>query len=226
MKYIRFLIVIILFLFVNVFYVHASCTDEEIALLKEETKNIKITYKHKGAVDVGDGGVAYNYFWLNASNISEDFYVTVGNASGKLIPVDGEIGITVYSRTWDFNVYSNKCNQKVNTIEVFIPTFNMYSLDPLCEGIDGNDFELCGKYYEYTVRYDDFVQMVTAYRSKHPIQSSEDNDWKIDIKKVIDDVLKIFDKFSVYFIVGFIILLVLFVIIVILKKRKKRGVLE
>ena len=41
---------VILLMFVNVFYVNASCTDEEIDILKNKAKDIKITYKHMGII--------------------------------------------------------------------------------------------------------------------------------------------------------------------------------
>lgn len=44
----------------------------------------------------------------------------------------------------------------------------MYSLDPLCEGIDGRDFPLCGKYYEPRVSYADFEKRVKSYIATHP----------------------------------------------------------
>ena len=170
MKNIKYIVFTLLFIFINVFCVHASCTSEEISTLKEETKNIKITYKHLGKVEIEDTDeVYYNYFKLSAVNLSDDFYVMLSKNTNKFVPIDGKIETTVYSGNWDFHIYSNKCEEKINTIDVFIPTFNVYSLDPLCEGIDGEDFELCGKYYEYNIEYSDFIQRVTRYREIHDV---------------------------------------------------------
>ena len=151
MKNIKYIVFMIVFLFVNVFCVDASCTNEELNSLKELVNDIKVTYKHKGKVETDEGGVSYNVFDVKVKNIPNDMYISLMNGSVILKPVDGEIVESFNNGIWNFNIYSNNCKEKIDTIEVFIPRFNMYSLDPLCEGIDDNDFPLCGKYYEYDV---------------------------------------------------------------------------
>ena len=227
MKNIKYLVFIFILLFVNVFYVYASCTDEEINALKEEVKNIKITYKHLGKVEL-EGQVYYNYFKLNASNLSDDFYVLLSKNKYQLVPVDGKIESTVYSGNWDFHVYSNKCGERIDTIDVLIPTFNMYSLNPLCEGVDGKDFELCGKYYEYYVGYEDFIQRVTRYRNIHNIGKNDKEEESLGkiVSHFANNLLKFVIEYKVYFCVVLFVLILLFILIIILRRRKKRGVLE
>lgn len=224
MKNIKYVFFILCVFFVNVFYVRASCTNEEITNLKEDTKKIKITYKHLGEVDLGEGEVYYNYFKLKANNLSDDFYVLLSKNTNRLIPNNGIIETTVYSGKWDFHIYSNKCGMKINTIEIIIPTFNIYSLDPLCEGIDANDFELCSKYYEYNIGYDDFVQRVTRYRDINNVGMPVDDE--IFINKYLNKILVFFNQYELYFLVGFIALMLIILIILLLRKRRKRGVLE
>lgn len=226
MKNIEYVIFTVLFLFLNIFYVDASCTNEEISVLKDEVKEINITYKHLGKIENDEGETYYNYFKLSATNLSDDFYVLLSKNTNKLIPEDGKIEATVYSGTWDFQVYSNKCEEKIDTIEVFIPTFNLYSLDPLCEGIDGDDFALCGKYYEYYVSYDNFVSRVNAYRVTHNINNDNSEDDENFIESVIDNILDFFINYKLYVLIVFVMIIIIIIIIIVIKKRKKRGVLS
>lgn len=227
MKSIKYILFTIVFLFINVFYVNASCTDEEINELKELAKDIKVTYKHKGKV-VTEDGVYYNLFDVKVKNIDNDMYVSLINGSTILKPVDGEIVETFNNGTWYFDIYSNKCDDKIDTIKVFIPRFNRYSLDPLCEGIDGEDFALCGKYYEYDVDYDNFVARVKHYRATYKVDDNKNDvkEEKNDFEVIFNNILDFIIRYRLYIVIVLSILLAILFTIIIIKRRQKRGVLE
>lgn len=226
MKNIKYMLITIIFLFINIFYVNASCTSEEIQELKDLAKDIKITYKHKGKV-ITDEGVFYNLFDIKVKNIDNDMYVSVDNGNMILNPVESEIVETFNNGTWNFDVYSNKCEEKINTIKVYIPRFNVYSLDPLCEGIDGDDFALCGKYYEYDVKYDNFVARVKHYRATYKIDDSKEVEKEENrVEMVFNYILEFIVKYKLYIIISAVVILITIVITIIIKKNKKRGVLE
>ena len=219
-KYIVFLLILFNF---NVFYVNASCTNEEINDLKNITDNIKITYRYLGKIEEEEG-VFDNQYEVVIKNVDDDLYISLYNDSEVLTPTNGEIVSTFNNGTWNFDFFSKKCDIKIDTIEIFIPRFNEYSLDPLCEGIDGDDFPLCGKYYEYKVDYDNFVARVKHYRDNYNIVSAEfDDDYDADI---FAKILNFISKNFVYVIVSFIVLLFIIFVMAVMRKRKKRGVLE
>lgn len=228
MKNIKYIIFTLLISFISIFHVNASCTDEEITSLKELANDIKITYKHLGKIE-DEEGIYYNIFEVNIKNIDDDFYILYLNDTEKLVATDGKITKNFNNGTWKFNIYSNKCGIKITDIDVYIPRFNTYSLDPLCEGIDGNDFPLCGKYYEYDVSYDNFVDRVNYYRSIHDIDENindEKKDEKNLISLVYDSILNFFINYKLYIIISIAILLIVIVLFIIIRKRKKRGILE
>ena len=224
----KYIILTLLIFFISIFHVNASCTDEEIISLKELADDIKITYKHLGKIE-NEEGVYYNIFEVNITNIDNDFYILYLNNTEKLVATDGKITKNFNNGTWKFNIYSNKCGIKITDIDVYIPRFNTYSLDPLCDGIDGNNFPLCGKYYEYDVSYDNFVNRVNSYRSIHDIDENI-NDEKKDEKNlfslVYDSILNFFKNYKLYIIISIVLLLITIILLAVIKKRKKRGVLE
>lgn len=227
MRSVKYLIFTLLISFISIFHVYASCTDEEISSLKELVKDIKITYKHLGKVE-DEVGIYYNRFEVNVKNVPDDFYILAISDTYKLQPKEGIITEIFNNGTWDFNIYSNKCNEKISEIKVFIPKFNTYSLDPLCEGIDGQDFPLCGKYYEYDVSYNDFEKRVKHYRATYNINNIDNNedDKPNDINMIINEVVKFISKYKLYIISSLFIILLTLVITIIIKKRKSRGVLK
>ncbi len=225
MKNIKNIVFISFLLFVNVFCVNASCTEEEILALKEEVGNIRITYKHLGPVQTDDY-IDYNRFIVTVTDINDNFYITYAVGTEKLVPENKKAVTTLSNGNWNFVIYSSECNIKIDSIKFTIPTFNVYSLDSLCEGIDGNDFSLCGKYYEYQVSYDEFVRRVTNYRNSNNISFEDDLGENSVIRNVLDDVLYFFSKYELYIIIVILILLIIAILVTILQKRKKRGVLK
>ena len=199
MKKIKYLIFTLIFISLSVSYVSASCTSEELSKLKAEASKIKVTYKHLGKIEYEDGDVTYSLF-----------DVTMKNIPGK----------------WQLEVYSNKCEEMVGVINVELPKFNTYSLDPLCEGIDESEVPLCGKYYEYDVSYERFKETVSAYRDNHMINNEETDDEKENFSKVFNKISKFIVKYKLYFITFSIIIILTPIIIKLFKKKKKRGVLE
>lgn len=228
MKNIKYIVFVILLMFVNVFYVNASCTDEEIDILKNKAKDIKITYKHMGIIEDEDD-IYYNNFEVKAKNVDDDLFFSLINGTIILEPKDGEVTDVFSNGKWNFEVYSKSCEQKIHTIEVFIPKFNKYSLDSLCEGIDGEDFALCGKYYEYEVPYDNFVERVNHYRITHNVKSDQnvqDKDSDDKFISLFKDILKFVKEYSLYISISFVISLIIIVFVIVIVKRRKRGVLK
>lgn len=221
---IKYMLFVLLCAFFSNFYVNASCTGDEIGKLKQEAAKIEITYKHMGAIETQDF-IDYNVFKVNVKNINKDFYIIYAGGTEKIIPDEnGEAVAEIKNGTWYFRIYSNKCEIEVSTIEVFLPRFNMYSLDPLCDGIDGEDFALCGKYYEYDVSYDNFKERVTNYRNTHVIV--DDDSSNVSEVSIIDIILKYVNDYKFYIITFLCALLIIIIFVVVIGKRRKRSILE
>ena len=80
-------------------------------------------------------------------------------------------------RQWFLTKYNKKCYQigtenlvKIGNINVKLPKFNSYSLDPLCDGINTDEFPLCSKYLEYQPSYETFVKKIEEYKKTKEIK--------------------------------------------------------
>ena len=138
------------------------------------------------------------------------------------------IKMTINNGKWNFDIYSSKCAEKVDSLLVKIPRYNVYSEDPLCEGIDGDKFSLCGKYYESDVTYESFKERVENYRAIHKIDSKKDKQEVIEDKKNInlDIIIKYINKYKTYILGSIISILLIVIITIIIKKKRSRGVLK
>ena len=135
---------------------------------------------------------------------------------------ENETKIKLTTGKWYYSLYSSKCEREIDTIEVKLPTFNMYSIDPLCEGIDGNDFKLCGKYYESHVSRDIFEKKVKDYRKRHVVINNDNIDEKnIKENKIINFII----NNRIYLIGTAGILIIIGIIIISIKKINKRKIL-
>ena len=154
----------------------ADCSNEEIADLKKEVNKVKVEYEHIDDFETDDGEKDYNRFNVNIINIPNNYYIMFDDGLNyKLVPTDGKITQILSNGKWAIKIYSDKCDNVIDTITFRLPKFNIYSLDPLCKNIDGEKFPLCGKYYEYEVSYDSFKERVEHYRKTYNIDNNSDN---------------------------------------------------
>lgn len=224
----KYLLFTVMILFLNFTYVHAECTDDELNQIKEEVDKIEIIYKHLGEVNKEDGSKVYNEFLVTAKNIPEGVYVHLSPMTEENFDETGEdLKIKLTTGTWYYNMYSSKCETVVDTITVKLPTFNIYSLDPLCEGIDGEDFKYCGKYYEYQIDRETFERKVKTYRMEHKVgQEEKTEEEESSFQKILNKTKDIIKDNYKYILIGLGVILLIVLIIIIISKNKKRKILE
>lgn len=224
MKSLKKILLIFFILLTNIANVKASCTIEEKNELKSKVDNIKITYKHLGEIKKSDGTKAYNEFLVTASNIEEGLYIHLSPMTNEnFIENETNIQIKLTTGTWIYSIYSSKCGETLKDIKVVLPKFNVYSLDPLCDGINSDEFKLCSKYYEYEVSRDTFERKIKDYRLQNNIK---DDLKEVEKESIFNQMLDYIEIYKLY-IVGVLILILLILIPIIIKtKRKQKQILQ
>lgn len=226
LKYIIFTILLFIFSFS---YTYADCTKEELFSLSKEADKIMVTYKHLGAVEVEGGVLEYNHFLITFKNINKDLYIkTIYDEEIKVEDNSSTISFNTETGNYKYYIMSTKCGTSVSEIKVNIPRFNTYSLDPLCKGIDGDDFPLCGKYYNTYIDYDTFETKVTEYRKINKVANFDTNKSnnttkENKISKITTNIVEFITKYQLYLLITLVVILI---ILLLLRKRRKRGVLE
>lgn len=222
MRNIKYYFIALLLTLVNIHVVYADCSDEEINNLKKEIDKIEITYKHLGEVTKENGNKVYNEFMVTAKNIPDNVYVHLFPMTEEnFIEEDNELKIKLTTGEWHYSLYSSLCETTIDEIIVKLPTFNIYSLDKLCDGIDGNDFKLCGKYYEFTVSREVFERRVKEYRKNHIISDNE----KAIKENIIDKIIVFVKKYYIYILIIVLLIIAIASISAIIKRINKRKIL-
>lgn len=217
--------VFLLSLFTNISFVRADCTNEEIAKLKDEASKIKVTYEHLGEVTNDIGDVFYDRFNVEITNVGNDIILEINDLGEYSSDKDGKVKLELTTGDNIINVYSSKCNIKLDEIKVKLPTFNPYSLDPLCKGVDSSEFSLCKKYYKPSVTYSEFVKRVKSYRVTNKIKDNNNGN-DIDNTNIFTKIISYVVKYKYYAIGIGSVLIVTPIVIVSVKKRRNRGVLK
>ena len=227
MKPIKLFLLMFLILFSS--SVKAECTTKEINNLKKEADKITITYKHLDGIE-RDNGIDYNKYELEIKSISDKFYVTLDDNDEKYFIENNENTIAINNTNSGkhvIKIYSNECSKIIDTINFRLPKFNSYYYDPLCIGIDGDDFELCGKYYDYDISYEDFKQRVERYRYINKIdENGKQEDNSNSIGAIFSKINNYIKKHKKNILIGVGTLIVLILSTVLIKHKKNRGVLQ
>lgn len=227
MEKIKYILFTFLTLFLCILSVAAECTKEDLTIEQNKANNIKIIYKHLGEVTKEDGSKAYNEFLVTAKNVEEDQYIHLTPFTNNVfIEKDNTIQITLTSGKWEYNIYSSKCDEIIKTINVKLPRFNTYSLDPLCKDIDGDDFLLCSKYLEYEVNRETFERKIAEYKKTHVNKEPEEVKDNLSIKDIINKVLEFVSEYNLFIAGLLLIILIILLVIIVNKRKKKRNVLE
>lgn len=229
MKKIKYILFTFLILSLSILSVNAECTKEEINTLKQEANKIKVTYKHLGS-NVDDEGTVVDYmFSLTFSNINADMYIRIDDYNEEWKEVkNNKITIDkIATGKYRFTVYSNSCQEKIGNINVKLPKFNSYSLDPLCDGINTDEFPLCSKYLEYQPSYETFIKKIEEYKKTQEIKPDDNNNTDDStFTKILNQIINFITKYQIYIISALTVILIILVILIIGSKKKKRGVLE
>ena len=227
----KLLLLVLTFVFVP--QVKADCDREALNNLSKMAENIEITselditledqYTGKRDYSIDDEGkpIPRGNMKIIISGMSEEFKIVDETYNRTFMYSDFTDGILIVKSELNgqrrFKVYSSECNEVVRTINIKIPRYNIYSTDPLCEGISEDELAICGMWYEKEVDYATFEKMVNNYKEKKAQEEAENS------QGIIEKVISFFSNYYLYFIIGAVVIAIVALIIII---RRKRSVLE
>lgn len=150
-----------------------DCSLSALYKLKAYANAAEIKYHYYRGYDANDRFANRNLFYISINNLLENFYVILEGSDAifsydKFSEVPNTVtkGLLHGGREYKFNFYADTddaCNGKLLTTKTIkLPTFNYYSLDPLCEGIE--EYKLCDMWYSGIITREDFIAKVTEYK--------------------------------------------------------------
>ena len=184
------LFIIMLVLPISVFArARIGCDYSVLSKLKKYASNVNIIFDYR--IENNEA-----YFNVIISNLISDIYV-LDESSGKTYSSNG--GDVVISnihgvKNIKYKILSKNAacsDELLITQYIKLPVYNKYSTDPLCDGLD--NYNLCYTFIDTNLTYDEFKEMVEAYRTKKPEKQEEvvKNEYvKTDWEKFLDFLIK------------------------------------
>lgn len=241
MKNIKYIIIFLGVLFINIVSVNASaCSYAEQAQLNKGAANIKIKYEEAQAELDPEYYICseepcyeeYDYFIISILNLTEEYYLEVTNNVTKDREIisysDVRNGIAQFDweylsevTTFTIDVYSssetNCPREKYRKIYLTTPRINKYYSSAAC--VDKDDYYLCQKYVTFNdISFYDFYETIEEYEKEN-----ENPKKSVDSQTFFDVILNFVLEHKTYFIIGTISALSIGVCIVyvVVKKRRK-----
>lgn len=193
----------------------AICGKTDIIKVKEEAQDITIEYKLVQNNDGSDN--VSGLFDIKMNGLSEKFIIEeettnksyAPNASGTLLLENVEGGNLI------FKIYYKNCNKKLmRTIKLNLPKYNVYSLRKECEGINEDDLEICGKWYQGELNDEIFNKKIKEYQEE--LQKEQEKEKN---KTIFEKVIEIILDYYIY-IISTIMIIVTITLVITVKRRR------
>lgn len=206
------LIFILLFLiFISIGEVKADvCSNEEITILKEIAKQVKISYEYNYEKYDNSGNKIYDNFDIIIENLNKDIYIKFQNKQIYYSYNESNDGTIVIGNSipghYVFEIRASKCATKLNTISLEVPKYNRYADDERCNNVDSNVIKYCDEWYQEIFSEKIFSEAIEQYNISN--ESKEEN------------------SLNLKYILCFVCFLIFIIISIVLVIKKRRGVLE
>ncbi len=222
-----YMILLLLVFIVFPKYIYADCTNEEMTHFREIRSEFKVSYMldeekkqfYMTLFNPEPENFGYIVKYDTGDNDTEslDLTSTTEVSLGMPTLTEGKYKITIKGKT-------ATCDRELKNIRITIPKYNMYSEDPLCEGIE--EFVLCQKAYNRELEYEKFVSRVNNYKiqkansEKEQLPEEKENKILLILKAVLNYIRE--NLITIIIVITFIILLVISLILMIKNIRKSR----
>lgn len=203
MKHCKWVIFILLVILFPMNTKALMCSNADKVKFQDMAQNITSTYSYVE----NNGNVNFS---ITLSNIPEKFIIKDANNDKIYNYTSSEITLNGfdYGKSYRFDIYVDDINcflDKIYSIYVSLPAYNIYYNDEVCEGIES--YKYCNKWQSIPFTYDDFIANVTDYRLS--LYKLEDLDDYYSYNGMFDTVIEFYVKYY-YIILPAIIMIGLF----------------
>ena len=215
MKVKYLLVMILMFLFMTP-SVYATCGKNDMLRIKDIANEIKITAQYAKDQNGKDTG----YYDLMITGLTNELYMVEEITKEEYyynLDYNGVFYISdLQEGKYRFKVYYDTCDELVRTIVYKLPKYNHYANNPLCEGIEEDELDVCNRTYQLELTDELFEEKINEYKNSFGLNNLEDNNQS-------NNIISFIKKYYIY--IGIAILALIIIIISIVVKRR-REVLE
>ncbi len=176
--------------------VYASCTNEDIARVKELAKNITPNYEFVGNKDFDEVTQVYD---LSFDFVGLDGEIYLTEVNHKIADFyNSSEGVSVDAGKYKFDVYYLGCEGiKLRTMDIELKEFNHYSSRSECEGLK-DTVDICGEWYQGNITDEYFDSFMKKNNPKK---------FKFDINFIVEYKWYVISGFGVIAILGIVIMI-------------------
>lgn len=213
MKKIKIMLIVFILMLINYENVLAECSSEEVQVLKEKASNIEIKLELQENVE-GEFGTLNKVYDVIVNNLTEEFFLIDGYYGESYGVRDNDENGQIVFKSYmpgihNFKIYSQECGILISTIKVEVPRYNPFFGDPLCEGISGEDLDVCGEWYSGELDYETFKAKVEKYKKSNSLENDNNSNSSFSINKIV-----------IFLVVSVLVVVTIISIVIIKRKRK------
>ena len=143
----------------------------------------------------------------------EEEWYYLRDAVDDVITING-----VESGVKRIGIYYREYVTLLRTIRVNIPVYNYYSERMECQGISGDELDVCDPWYKYELNESTFLSKINKYNeNQEKINSEKKNENKV--VSFFNEVIEFLMDYFIYIIVGIILIVSITVFVIIRKKQ-------
>lgn len=208
------------FLFINP-DVYAICGKQDMLRIKEIANNVTFTVqydkdeegKDTGLYNIVIDGLTEELYLIDESNPEREYWYDSTNG-GKLLFEDLNDG------KYEYTILYKNCDPgEVRTVAMNVLKYNHYANDPLCDGIEETELDVCSRAYQGTLTDEIFKEKVEQYKKSLSLNSVSKENSDNSSNGIIDNL----KRYYIYIIIGLVLITTVTIIMVV---NKKRGELE
>lgn len=168
---------------------NAVCTSAEKSEIMSLASNVNISYEIK----INNNKPMYHIYLNNLTSDMLLFDTKTGKMYNKFSDKGDEFSIvTSLSGSYAFDIYSYKCKESIMTKMITLPKYNIFYLDPLCEGL--SNYSICQRWSTFSGSYDDFKKQVNKIKKEEETKKELKEEKKPE-PSIYDKIASIFLKY-------------------------------
>lgn len=197
-----------------------ECSNTDKERLQKLANNVSVSYEEYENnlyfLNVIFSGVSNE---ITISNDQRHEYLIYANLNNSYFGEVKSYGLDS-GKNYTFSIYgTKKCIfQKLRTITIQIPSYNIYYKDNVCQ--NAREYYLCQKWMTANLSYEEFTKKVNDYISIRDNKKENNNDNSNEMKQF--DFFQFYEK---YYVPTFIMMIFILIILILLwiKENKKNN---
>lgn len=155
------------FAFSSFVFAEDKCSDSKVEELKKQVTKVSIVSQYD---EFNARYGVFNKYLVTVYELPKGFYISDKGKSVLFIydeVKDGVVSKVVNYDIGDLHIYANECpEQSLKKFDLDLKKYNIYHDYEECKNIEEGELDVCDKFYDKDLTYNQFVKAVEKYKSQ------------------------------------------------------------